>query len=120
MNKYTFEFAADAEFYTTNDDFYGGIIRKQDPVYSAQAHALYSFQRSMWLAVGLTYYWGGEYINDGVGTNKELGNTRMGATFTMPIDKKNSIKVYGSSGINTRYGSDFDAIAILWQYMWAD
>ena len=120
VSDYTFEFATDAEFYSTNDDFYGGIKRKQDPVYSTQVHALYTFRRGMWLAVGANYYWGGEYINDGVGSNKELKNSRIGATFAMPINKKNSIKIYGSYGINTQYGTDFDAIAIAWQYSWAD
>lgn len=120
VSHYTFEFAADAEFYTTNDDFYGGITRKQDPVYSTQVHALYTFRRGMWVAVGATYYWGGEYINDGVESNKELKNSRIGATFAMPINKKNSIRIYGSYGVNTQYGTDFDAIAMAWQYNWAD
>ena len=120
ISDYTFEFAADAEFYSTNDDFYGGIKRKQDPVYSAQVHALYTFRRGMWLAVGGTYYRGGEYINDGIGTNNQLRNSRMGVTFAMPIDRQNSIKIFGSSGINVRYGSDFDAIAVVWQYTWMD
>ena len=119
MSNYTFEFAADAEFYTTNN-YYGGIKRKQDPVYSTQVHALYTFRRGVWLAVGATYYWGGEYINDGIETNKELKNSRIGATFAMPINKKNSIRIYGSYGINTQYGTDFDAIAIAWQYSWVD
>ena len=83
-------------------------------------HALYTFRRGMWLALGATYYRGGEYINDGIGTDNELRNSRMGMTFAMPIDKQNSIKIYGSSGINVRYGTDFDAISIVWQYSWAD
>lgn len=120
VSDYTFEFAADAEFYTTNNDFYGGITRKQDPIYSTQTHVLYTFRRGMWLAIGATYYWGGEYINDGIETNNELRNSRMGVTFALPINKKNSIKIYGSSGINVKYGTDFDAIAIVWQYNWAD
>jgi len=120
VSHYTFEFTADAEFYSTNDNYYGGIKRKQDPVYSTQAHALYTFSRGKWLALGVTYYWGGEFINDGIGSNQELSNTRMGATFAMPIDKQNSIKIFGSSGIHTRYGTDFDGIAIVWQYSWAD
>ena len=120
VGKYTFEFTADAEFYSTNDDFYGGIKRKQEPIYSTQAHVLYSFRRGMWLAVGTSYYWGGEYINDSMGTNKELGNTRLGLTFAYPINKQHSIKIFGNSGINTRYGSDFDALSVAWQYNWAD
>jgi len=120
VSDYTFELAMDTEFYTSNDEFYGGIKREQDAIYSIQAHALYTFQRGMWLAIGTTYYWGGEYSNDGVASNSELSNSRMGMTFAMPIDKQNSIKIYGSKGINVRYGTDFDAITIIWQYSWAD
>ena len=120
VSNYTFEFTADAEFYTINDDFYGGSTRKQEPIYSAQVHGLYTFRRGMWLALGATYYRGGEYINDGTGTGNELRNSRLGVTFAMPIDKQNAIKIYGNSGINVRYGSDFDAIGIAWQYIWAD
>ncbi|WP_309496664.1 transporter [Sulfurovum sp.] len=120
ISNFEFEFGAEAEFYTTNEDFYGDITRKQDPVYSTQGHVLYTFKRAMWLAIGVTYYWGGEYINDGIGSNEELRNSRMGLTFAMPIDKQNSIKIYGNTGINVRYGTDFDAIAIAWQYSWTD
>ena len=120
VGKYTFEFTGDAEFYTSNDNFFGGIKRKQDPIYSTQAHLLYSFRKGLWLAVGTTYYWGGEYSNDGVEANNELGNTRLGLTFAYPINKQHSIKVFGNSGINTRYGSDFDALSVAWQYNWAD
>lgn len=120
VSDYTFEFTADAEFYTTNNNFYGGIKREQEPIYSTQAHVLYTFRKGMWLAIGATYYWGGKYINDGVATDTELSNSRLGVTFALPINKQNSIKIFGSRGINTEYGTDFDGIAIAWQYIWAD
>lgn len=120
ISNFTFEFGAEAEFYSTNEDFNGDIKRKQDPVYSTQAHILYAFQKGSWLALGMTYYLGGEYIDDGVETGNELENSRLGMTFTMPIDKHNAIKIYGSTGINVRYGTDFDIITVAWQYIWAD
>lgn len=120
LSDYTFEFAADAEFYTENNDFFGGIKRKQDPIYSTQVHVLYTFRRAMWLGIGATYYWGGELFNDGVGADNKLRNTRIGATFALPISKHHYIKLYGNRGINTRYGTDFDDIGIAWQYSWAD
>ena len=120
IKDFTFEFSADAEFYTSNDDFFGGIKRKQDPIYSTQVHVLYTFRRAMWLGIGATYYWGGEFFNDDVGTDNELRNSRIGATFALPINKHHSIKLYGNRGVNTRYGTDFDAIGIAWQYRWAD
>jgi hypothetical protein len=120
LSDYTFEFAADAEFYTENNDFFGGIKRKQDPIYSTQVHVLYTFRRVMWLGIGATYYSGGELFNDGVGADNKLRNTRIGATFALPISKHHYIKLYGNRGINTRYGTDFDDIGIAWQYSWAD
>jgi len=120
ISDYTFEFTVDAEFYTSNNNFYGGINRKQEPIYSTQAHVLYTFNNGMWLALGANYYRGGKYVNDGVDTDTELSNSRLGATFAVPINKQNAIKIYGNSGISTRYGTDFDGIGIVWQYLWAD
>ena len=120
VSDYTFEFAADVEFYTANNDFYEVVKREQNPIYSTQLNALYTFRRGMWLSIGVTYYWDGEIFVDGVETHNDLSNTRIGATFSFPVDKKNSIKLFGSSGVNTRYGTDFDSIAIAWQYSWAD
>ncbi len=120
ISDYTFEFAADAEFYTSNNDFFGGIKRKQDPVYSTQIHVLYSFEKTMWLGIGANYYWGGEYSNDDVGMENDLSNFRIGATLALPINKSNSIKIFGNRGVNTRYSTDFSAIGIAWQYAWAD
>jgi len=118
--KYAFEGTVDAEFYTTNDNFYGATKRKQDPIYSLQGHILYSFRPALWVAVGATYYSGGDYVNNGVRANTQLSNTRIGVTLAYPIDKQNSIKIYGSSGINTQYGTDFDSLSIAWQHTWAD
>ena len=120
ISKYTFEFSADAEFYTSNDDFYGGIKRTQDPIYSTQMHVLYTFRRAMWLAIGSTYYWGGEIYNNGIEVDSRLSNTRIGATFALPINKHHSIKIFANSGIDTEYGTDFDSIGIAWQYGWVD
>jgi len=118
--KYTFEFSADAEFYSTNDDFFGGNSRKQDPIYSAQVHALYAFGPGMWLGVGATYYKGGEYYTNNIAANNPLSNTRLGATFSLPLSRQHALKFYGNSGINTRYGTDFDAVGVAWQYSWFD
>ena len=120
IKNFTFELSADAEFYSSNDDFFGGIKRKQDPIYSTQVHVLYKFRRSTWFGIGVNHYWGGEYFNDDIGAVNTLRNTRIGATFAIPINKHQSIKLYGNRGVNTRYGTDFDAIGISWQYAWAD
>jgi len=120
ISNYTFEFSADAEFYSANDDFFGGISRKQEPIYSGQIHALYDFSPGMWLGLGVTYYSGGEFYNNGIAANNRLSNTRLGASFALPLSRQHSLKFYGNSGLNTRYGTDFDALGVAWQYTWFD
>jgi hypothetical protein len=120
IDQFTFEVDAEAEFYSTNDEFYNGGKKAQDPIYSTQAHIVYTFKEKVWLALGATYYKGGEYINDGIGAGEKLNNSRLGVTLAIPVDKQNTIKINGSTGINVTYGSDFDGITFAWQYVWAD
>ncbi len=120
ISNLTLEVSADAEFYGSNSDFVGGVKIEQDAIYSTQLHALYNFGKGIWLGIGSTYYCGGEYFKDGLGQGSSLSNARLGATLALPINRQHAIKIYGNSGINTRYGTDFDALGISWQYTWAD
>ena len=43
---------------------------------------------------------------------------RVGGTLTLPVNRYNSVKVYGSTGAATRRGGDFDTIGMAWQYRW--
>ena len=45
-------------------------------------------------------------------------NSRVGATFALPVSKRNSIKFYVSTGLSTRTGSNFTTGGIAWQYRW--
>ena len=45
-------------------------------------------------------------------------NSRWGATLAQTLNKNNSIKVYYSSGVTARTGTNFDAVGIAWQYRW--
>jgi hypothetical protein len=44
----------------------------------------------------------------------------VGVTLALPVDRNNSIKFYGSTGVSTRTGSDCDLGGIVWQYLWGD
>jgi hypothetical protein len=114
----TLELAAAAAFYSRNDDYFGGNTREQDPVYSLQAHLSYSLGRGIWAAANWTHFRGGRTTVNGVRSNDELANSRIGATLSLPIDRYNSIKLYASSGVVTRTGTSFDTIGIAWQRRW--
>jgi hypothetical protein len=45
-------------------------------------------------------------------------NSRFGLTFALPVNIHHSMKLYMSTGVSTRTGSDFDAIGLAWQYRW--
>ena len=114
----TVELSTGVTFYTTNDNYFGGKTLKQDPIYSAQLHLTYDFGGGVWGAVNGTYYMGGRTTVDGVRSTEVLGNSRIGATLALPVDRKNSIKLYASTGVSTRTGTSFDIAGIAWQYRW--
>ena len=45
-------------------------------------------------------------------------NVRVGLTFAFPIDRHNSIKVYGSTGAFARTGSNLHSGGVAWQFRW--
>lgn len=85
-------------FFTENDDFLGGKTREQDPIYSLQGHVIYEFPRGLWVALNATYYTGGSTTVDGVEIDDLQGNWRLGATLAVPVNRRHSIKLYGSAG----------------------
>jgi hypothetical protein len=115
---WTLELATGVAFYTDNDHFLGGKTREQDPIYSVQGHLLYSFRSGIWVALDGTYYTGGRTTVDGVQGDDLQQNSRVGANVALPVDRHNSVKLYASTGVSTRTGSDFDAVGIAWQYRW--
>ena len=112
------EVAAGAAFYTVNHDFYQGKTRSQAPIGSLQGHVIYSFKGGIWAALDGTYYWGGRTTVDGVEGNDLQENSRFGFTFALPLNIRHSLKLYLSTGVSTRTGSDYDAIGLAWQYRW--
>ncbi len=114
----TLEIAADATFYTDNRDFLGGQTLEQAPLYSIQGHMIYRLQSGIWVALDGNYYAGGRTTVNGVEANNLQRNSRTGITVALPVDRHHSVKLYASTGVSTRTGSDFDAIGIAWQYRW--
>ena len=117
---WTLELAVAATFFTHNDQFDAGSVRTQDPLYSTQMHAIYNFRSGTWVSLDFTYFAGGRGAIDGVPQNDFQQNWRVGATLALPIDARNSIKVYASSGVSARTGNNFDLIGTAWQFRWGD
>lgn len=117
LGSFTLEMSAAVTVFTPNNDFLGGKTLDQAPLYSLQGHLVHEFRNGLWAALDATYYVGGRTKIDG-----ERGETeehvRLGLTVTLPVNRYNSIKLYGSTGVYSRTGSDFDAVGIAWQVRW--
>jgi hypothetical protein len=118
IGAWTLEGKLAAAIFTDNDDFFGGRHRSQDPIYSGQGNAIYSFANGVWASLDATYYAGGRTRLDGVRGDDLQQNWRVGATLALPVDARNSIKFYASSGVFARTGNNFDAVGVAWQYRW--
>ncbi len=111
------ELAGAVAFYTDNDDFQGQT-RTQKPIYSVQGHLVYAFKNKIWFSLDSTYYVGGRTATNGIEKPDAQSNSRLGATLALPVNKNHSAKLYFSSGVSTRTGSDFDTYGLAWQYRW--
>ena len=118
MGPWTLELQAAASFFTDNDDFFGGNRRSQAPIYSLQGHAIYGFRSGIWASLDATYFTGGRTTLNGVEGNDLQQNWRLGGTLAFPVDVRNSVKLYVSSGVSARTGNNYDLIGVAWQYRW--
>lgn len=118
VGSWTLEATLAATFFTDNRDFYGGAIRAQDPLWSLQGHVIYSFPSGIWASLDATYFSGGRTTLDGTLNNDLQRNWRTGATLALPVDVRNSVKLYASRGVSARTGNNFDLFGIAWQYRW--
>jgi len=115
---FVLELSTGVFLFTENHDYYGGKELEQDPLYTAQLHATYNIGRGIWAAVSGTYDFGGRTTVNDVTSNDEQSNSRMGLTLALPVNRNNSVKLYGSTSLHTRRGSESDLVGIAWQHRW--
>lgn len=107
-----------AWFFTENDDFVGGDAKKQSPIASTQLHLTYHFRRNVWLAGDANFYVGGRTTVDGEPKEDGFRNSRIGATFSAGITRRQAIRASVSFGAFTRIGGDFVSAAIGFNHAW--
>jgi hypothetical protein len=118
LGPWILELVGAAQFYEDNDEFLGDQTREQEPVYSVQGGAVRLFSSGSWLALFATYYQGGRTTVEGVRGRDLKENSRVGLTYTIPVNRNNSVKLYANTGVSTRTGTDFDSLGLAWQYRW--
>ena len=118
LGNWILEGAAGASFFTSNRQFLGSNVRRQDPVYGMQGHVIYNFSPALWGAVDGTYYWGGAVSVNGGEKILRQQNWRWGITLSQALGRQSSLKVYGGTGLAARAGTNFNAVGVAWEYRW--
>jgi len=119
VRRWTLDGYAGMTFFTANSEFYPGLSRlEQDPITAVQGHASYTIRPRFWAALDATWYSGGTTSIDGVSKANLQRNSRIGATLSLPLAARQSLKIAYSTGATTRIGGDFDTIAFAWQMLW--
>lgn len=118
VGPWRFELAADATFFSDNNNYLGGNTLSQKPIYSTTGHVIYYFPSTAWLSTDLTYYSGGQSFVNGASRNNSQENWLMGVTLSIPINKRNAIKFHGSEGTYSSTHKNYTLYGIGWQYRW--
>ena len=116
IGRWTFEGYAGVWFFDTNAAYYPGNARKrQDPVGAWQTHVAYALPRRTWIAFNGTWFGGGQTRVDDIKNPDVQRNSRLGATVSVPVSSRQSLKFVYSTGASTRRGSDFNTFNVTWQ-----
>ena len=116
--RWTFEAIAGAWLFTTNKSFLGISRREQKPMASVQGGVIYTLRPRMWVSGNATFYSGGSTVLNDTANADRQKNARIGATFSYPLNQRQSLKVVWAKGVTTRIGGNLNTIAVAWQYTW--
>jgi hypothetical protein len=104
-------------FYTINNNYFGGNELKQKPTLSFQAHASYYFKNQMWLGFNTNWYKVGEVAINDVYSDDSQKDWRIGATFSVPLTKTQSLRLQYHTGIYADLGLNYDSLTLAYQYV---
>ena len=118
VGKWVVEMMAGVWLFTDNTSFLGSRTREQEAIVATQFHLTYKFRQNMWLAADANFYSGGRTT---IGGNRNLDlqrNSRIGATFSKGLTRRQAMRVSVSRGAYTTIGADFTSIAVGYNFAW--
>jgi hypothetical protein len=108
-----------AWFFTGNRSFFpGNSVRTQKPVGAVEGHAGYYLRPRLWVSFDANFWAGNRSTIDGVRKEDQQRNSRIGATASVPLSRRHSMKFSYSRGAYVTFGGDFRMVTAAWQYSW--
>jgi outer membrane putative beta-barrel porin/alpha-amylase len=115
LGPWMFEIYGGAWLFTDNDDYVNGQVRSQKALASVQFSFRRTFRPGLWASANINYYTGGRTSVGGVFKQDFQANSRAGTTLSVPLSRRNSIRVAVSKGAYTTIGADFLGLSASFQ-----
>lgn len=96
----------------------GERIEFSNDYHSVETHVSYNLTLRAWAAWDMTWYGGGRQSLNGVPKTSRQDNTRMGATVSLPVGQRHTVKFAYSWDVSTSAGRGFNAASIGFQTGW--
>lgn len=112
--KWLLELGLGAWMFGDNDDFLG-VTRKQDPIYSVEAHLVRRFSPGFWMSLDLTGYRGGRSEIGDRKLDDLQRDSKIGATVVFPFAHKHAVKFRYSTGSINDSDESFDLFQLSYQ-----
>ncbi|HZL95662.1 MAG TPA: hypothetical protein VFB99_18535, partial [Vicinamibacterales bacterium] len=110
-----FEIYGGVWLFTDNTDYVNGQVRSQKPLASGQFSLRRTFRPGLWASANINYYTGGRTNVGGLFKQDFQANSRAGATLSVPLSRRSSVRVAVSKGAYTTIGADFLGLSASFQ-----
>ena len=105
-------------FGTNHHFFPGETVRKQRPMAAIESHLGYYVRPRLWASFDANFWGGGSSSINGADKQDSQRASRLGATMSMPVGRRQSLKFSYSRGAYVSIGGNYDTISAAWQYSW--
>jgi len=120
-NKWQFELTGSVFLYGDNDEFWQGTVRKQDPLWFLQGHAIYTFRPGLWASFSGGYAAGSRSEVNGFSKTDDSRLRYWKISFGLPINARQGLKFSFVAGhTNTPTDSDLNRFAAAWSMMFGN
>jgi hypothetical protein len=112
-------FTRNPDFFSRNEFVSGTHAQTQDPIYAFETHLSYDVRPRFWVSLDGNFWYGGRTSLDGVENPATLQqSSRIGITASIPITRRQAIKLGVADGAYIRFGGDYTIVSLAWQYSW--
>ena len=119
IGQWVIEGYAGAWFFSANNNFLGENKLEQEPLWILKGNIIRAIgTKGMWLAFSMGYGYGAQTDINNVRRDATTSQLRLGATYSLNLDRKNTLKFTLGSGIRFQEGGDFDAFGITFSRLW--